>query len=588
MFKSRGQKKDKSPEPARTSEKTVREQSVHGRNQEIEISLVKSGFARKGDLIAVVHPPVHGKEGRNVHGEPIPAKQVKIPSLIAGMNVRVKNVTSYFMNVNGIVEVMKDSEGCYRISGKLYRHGGFGIDLSDDEMTAFLTVTPSFGGAPAATVEEVLDQCRDMGISVGVNETSIRKTVVEANEKKNTVENVPIAQGKNPVHGEDGTFEYRVRLASGSRFALKADGRIDFKDSDLITRVKKDELIAVRRRAQEGVENGKTVRGGVIKAAKGQDVDVEAGTNIRVEEKDGVFNYYSRIDGQLLIHENILSVEPLMVIKGDVGPETGNIDFNGSLAVLGNINDGYRVRAGKDITVQGNVGSAYLQSGGSIMIKNGVIGKYKGLVSAKGDITFKFAENSNIQAVGDMIIQRAALNCKLLAGGRVISTEEKGHVVGGEIKARGGLEVKVLGNDSEAKMSVAVGTDFFLENRIIEMRQKVETYEQSLGRFELLLGKLKRAEESCGELSDSLKNVYTEARKKSTIIKLTIDNLKKKERDFFIQFNEIQDSEVVVYESLHKGVKIQFGKAGYEPETTRMAVKVFYDHTYRKIAVANL
>ena len=588
MFKSRGRKKEKSSEPAAVREKTIREQSVPEQNQEIEKSLVKSGFARKGDLIAVIHPPVLGKEGRNVNGEPIPAKQVKIPSLIARNNVKVKNVTSYFMNVNGIVEVMKDSRGCYHISGKLYRRGSFGIDLSDDEMTAFLTVTPSFGGARAATVAEVLDQCRAMGISVGLNETSIRKAVVEANEKKSTVENVPIAQGKKPVHGEDGTFEYRVRLASGSRFALKADGRTDFKDSDLITRVKKDEPIAVQRRAQEGVENGKTVRGEVLKAAKGQDVDVKAGTNVRVEEKDGMYNYYSEIDGQLLTHGNILSVEPLMVIKGDVGLETGNIDFDGSLAVLGNINDGYSVRAGKDITVQGNVGSAYLQSGGSIMIKNGVIGKYKGLVSAKGDITFKFAENSNIQAVGNIIIQRAALNCMLLAGGKVISTEEKGQVVGGEIKAKGGLEVKVLGNDSEAKMSVAVGTDFFLENRIIELKQKVESYEQSLGRFELLLGKLNRAEESCGELSERLKNAYQEARKKSTIIKLAINNLKKKERDYFIQLNEIQDSEVVVYESLHKGVKIQFGKANYEPETTRMAVKVFYDRTYRKIAVANL
>lgn len=585
MFKPREKKKEKrrTPEPI-----PVREKIVPGPQVEIKRETVKHGFARKGDLIAVIHPPVSGKDGKNILGEPIPAKKSEVPRLIAGRNVKVEKGTSYFMGVDGMVVVQKDNQGNYYIHGKIYRHGRFSIDLSNDEMAAFLTVMPPIGGARAVTPEEVLDACSAMGISVGVNEALVRKTVEEANEQRDTIENVTIAEGETAVHGEDGSFEYRVRLASGSRMEYKEDGRTDFKEYDVITRIKKDELIAVQKRAQEGVKEGKTVTGETLKAIKGRDVTMGAGKNVRVEEEDGVVSYYAEIDGQLLTRGNTLSVEPLMIVRGDVGPKTGNIDFDSHVVVQGNVNDSYCVRAGKDIKVMGNVGSAYLQSGGSIIIKNGVIGKYRGLVSAEGDVTLKFAENSNIQAAGNIVIQRAALNCELLAGGKVISTQEKGQVVGGEIKVKGGLEVKILGNESENKMSVHVGTDFFLENSVKDVKLKAEKYEQALGKLELLLQKLKKAQDLHGELPERLRNSYDEARRKSTVIKLAVDNLRKKERDFLIRLSEIEDSEVTVYENLHRGVRIYFGTAYYEPETTRRAVRVYYNHTYRKVETAKI
>jgi uncharacterized protein (DUF342 family) len=583
MLKSQSKKKGNIPKSTKISDKTVAIPKV-----EIERQLVKRGFARKGELIAVIHPPVLGRDGKNVLGEPISAKKVDVPRLIAGRNVKVEKGTSYFIVVDGMVEVQKDDRGNYYIHGKLYRYGSFSIDLSDDEMAAFLTVVPPVGGARPVTAQEVLDQCGVMGISVGLNETAVKRTVNEANEQKRTIDSVTIAQGEEPIHGEDASFEYRVRLASGSRFEIREDGRTDFKEHDLITNVKKDQLIAVMKRPQEGVKDGRTVMGEVLKAVRGRDVEMGVGKNVRVEEENGIVNYYSLVDGQLLTHRNTLTVEPVMVVKGDVGPKTGNIDFNGFVIIHGNVNDNYRVRAGEDITVQGNVGSAYLHSGGSIVIKNGVIGKYKGLVSAEGDITLKFAENSNIQALGNIVIQRAALNCKLLAGGKVISTQEKGQVVGGEIKAKSGLEVKILGNESENNMSVQVGTDFFLETCIKDIKDKVGKYEKALSKLDLLLDKLRREEELQGELPDRLKTVHSEARKKSTIIKLAIDNLQKKERDCLVKLNEIEDSEVVVSENLHKGVKIQFGAASYEPEATKRAVKVYYNRKYRKVDIARL
>lgn len=567
--------------------------AVHNRNvtentKEIERTPVRQGFAKKGDLIAVIHPPLLGKEGKSVLGEPLPAREVKTPRLIAGRNVKVIKGTSYFMGVDGMVELFKDNKGNYYVSGRLYRHGKFEIDLSDDEMKAYLTVLPPLGGARPITAEAVLERIASMGLKVGLNEDAVRRALDEAETEKTTVERFPIASGKNPVHGADASFEFRVRLASGSRLSLKEDGRTDFKDYDLITRVKKDELIAVMKKPGGGYSDGQTVKGEKVRARSGEAVSVTAGRNVRVEEKEEEAYYFSEIDGQLLSRDKSISVEPLMTVRGDVGPKTGNIDFDGTLLIQGNVNDNYRVRAGKDVTILGNVGSAYIQSGGSIVVKNGVIGKYKGLLSAGRNVTLKFAENSNILAKGSIIIQRAALNCRLTAGERVISTLEKGQVVGGEIKARRGLEVKILGNESEHRISVHAGVDFLLENSLKETKEKRATYEQSLQKLQILMDKIKRAEEVQGGLTDRLKAAYEEARKKRMIIMLAVENLKNKEKDFLVRLSEIEDVEVRALEYLHKGVKVYFGQASYEPEVTKRAVSIRYNREYRRVEVSNL
>ncbi|MBN2322663.1 MAG: DUF342 domain-containing protein [Spirochaetes bacterium] len=568
-----------SPAPDRT---------VTQKASEIVRTPVRHGFAKKGDLIAVIHPPISGKDGKNVLGEPIPARRVETPRLIAGRNVKVEKGSSYFMAVDGMVELLKDNRGNYYISGRLYRHGKFEIDLSDDEMEAYLTVIPPLGGARPVTTEMVLDRCASMGITVGMDEEAVRRVVDKANDDKETAERVLIASGEKPVHGSDRVFEYKVRLASGSKLELKEDGRTDFKEYDLITRVKKDDLIAVVTRPKTKMRDGQTVKGETVRAQSGRSVEVSAGRNVRVEEDEEEIRYYSEIDGQLLTRDKGVSVEPLMTVRGDVGPKTGNINFDGTLLIQGNVNDNYEVRAGKDITIQGNVGSASIRSGGNIIVKNGVIGKYKGLISAAGDVTLKFTENTNILAAGDIIIQRAALNCRLVSGGRVISTLEKGQIVGGEIKARGGLEVKILGNESENRMSVHTGIDFLTENRLKEITQKREKYEQSQQKLTLLLDRIKRAEEEQGLLPDRLKTAYEEARKKRAIITLAVDNLKKKEKDCIVRLSEIGDAEVRVLEYLHKGVKVFFGTTSYEPETTKRAVRVYYNREYRRVEVSNL
>ena len=543
------------------------------------------GFARNGSLVATLSPAVPGKSGKDVLGNDIPPEQVKEVRLIAGKNIRVERGTQYFMGIDGKVEVLRDKQGSYYIQGTPYRNGSCNVKITEDEMSAYITIIPPLGGGRNVEMGDAILALQKKGVVFGIREAAVREAVERCIREGVVVENIAVAEGERPVHGENGRIEFKVVRASGSRVSYLDDGRVDYKDQDLITNVKKDQLLVVVKKAKRGLKDGHTVTGKIIKAQAGRDAVMGAGNNVRVEDIGGELHFISTIDGQLLARGREISVEPVLVIDGDVGPETGNIEFNGIVNVNGNVSDTYNVYAGKDIIISGNVGNSIVRSEGNIVVKNGVIGKNRGLVWAKGDVDVKFAENANILAGGNITIKRAALNCRLTAGNRIIATQEKGQIIGGEIRAKRGLEVKVLGNELEHAMDVYVGTDFSLLEGLKEIRNKINNYETALRKLSLVIDKIEKMNPDPAKLPENISKIYGDVRKKAAAAKIAIAELKKRESAVMMELEKVLKSDVIVHESLFRGVKIYFGKSLYEPEDTKTRVRVFYDEKYRKISV---
>jgi uncharacterized protein (DUF342 family) len=548
-------------------------------------TLVKTGFARQGDLIAMVHTPVLGKEGRTVLGEIIPVEKVSEPRLVAGKNVIIDKGTQYIMKTTGAVEVCKDQKGTHYISGKLYRHGEFRVYISDDEMNATLSVTPPMGGAKPVVLEDILRQCEEQGILYGLKKEIIEETTSKVCEDRMAVSDVIIAEGDLPVEGKDGEIEFKVVRASGSTVAIRDDGGVDYKSQDRVTNVKKDQLIAVVIKERPGERDGHTVRGEVLPANSGTTVDFEIGNNIRIEDKGSSIEYYSTINGQLLSTGAWISVEPVLTIEGDIGPKTGNISFNGVVYIKGSIKDNYQVLSKKDIVVEGNIGNCIVKADRNLIVRNGIVGKGKGFVDAGVDVTVKFAENSNIRAGANIYIQRAALNCTLTVGSRIISLKEKGAIIGGDIRAKEGIEVKVLGNESEHRMNVRVGSDFILEESMEELVRKRRKFEEALRKIALLLDKLKKVSQDPLGLPQNLKKLYAESMKKGTIAKVAIGELNKKQSQLLVNLEKVYDAEIKVRDRMHRGVKVHIGKMSFEIENAQTNVRLYYDKNLEKIAV---
>jgi uncharacterized protein (DUF342 family) len=549
---------------------------------------VGKGYARKGALIARVTHAIQSRDGKNLFGETVPAEKVYQPRLVAGSNIRVEQGSSYYMGVDGVVELYRDDRGVHYVSARMYREGGFTVSVSDDEMEATLTVVPPVGGAGAVTREQVMSECTRKGIVFGLDREAVDEAVGRASEGGGEVKDVVIARGERPVDGNDGSFVLKASLASGTPFKLMENGRVDFREHDRITNVDQGQLIAVVKKAMNGVKDGCTVRGAVIKAAGGREVDLEVGNNIMVEDRGRELHFRSAIGGQLLLKGRFISVEPVLQIGGDVGPATGNVEFDGNVEIKGSVQDNFRVVAKKRVTIDGNVGCSVVKAGEDLIVRNGVVGKNRARMLSKGNITVKFAENAVLSASGSIYIQRAALNCELTAGERVICTTEKGQIIGGRVRAKKGVEVRTLGNDSEHKMDVCIGSDFFLENTLSALRDTKKKYEEGVSNMVLILEKLKKVQENPADLPEKLQRVYVEARKKRALLSAALQNIARREQQIESRLGECWEAEVIVHDSLYRGVRIYFGDSTtgnpfLEPEETRKGVRVYFDRTYGRM-----
>jgi len=156
------------------------------------------------------------------------------------------------------------------------------------------------------------------------------------------------------------------------------------------------------------------------------------------------------------------------------------------------------------------------------------------------------------------------------------------------LKAGDGIEVKTLGNESEHRMEVHAGSDFSVEEKIEMIQEKTQKYERALKKIMLVLDKLKKVSPDPEGLPENLRALYGETRKKATIAKIAVTELMKKQRALSDSFNEIKSAEVLVRDTLYRGVKIFFGKHTYEPETRETKVKITYNHESDKVEVSRL
>ena len=149
----------------------------------------------------------------------------------------------------------------------------------------------------------------------------------------------------------------------------------------------------------------------------------------------------------------IIGVGKQLIINGDVGPETGSITFDGSVAVYGTVLAGFSVNATGDISIEGNEGitnAKEIQSSeGDIYIKGGIFGGGLTIVEAQGNIFVKHANNCKLYGK-EVHVGLYLLGTEVIAES-VFIDKNKGKIIGGEIEALYKIECAFAGNSHERK-----------------------------------------------------------------------------------------------------------------------------------------
>ena len=457
------------------------------------------------------------------------------------------------------------------------------IRLDEKKMNARIDCFPGRGGGRPLSAEFIRDELGHHDIVYGIKEDVLAATVAESASKRAPVKDILIAAGTLPVPEKPGPVEYKFdSRAKEYDFNILPDGRIDYRKSKNILTAVKDQHLARIGAAIPGVP-GRTVCNDLISPPDpGSKLPaLVAGNGVRVSD-DGR-EFFAEISGCILHNGSVLEVVNTYVVDGDVDFATGNIFFNGNVIVCGTVLDGFEIKADGDIVVSKIVESANLTAGRDVIVKGGVLGRGKGLVSAGRDIRIGYAQNARLEAQGNIYIGNYAANSYIATAKQLIMQDMRGAVIGGEVFALGGIDVKVLGSENGIKTGVEAGTDFLVMRTVKEMDGVIAFCEENIRKIDdslkFLNMKLDPGEPIPQALRQPMKKAMTKRRdleKRKTMVGVKKSDLQKNSMEKGPCFIKVKDT-------CYTDVKIRIKELFTNVAMARQRVRFFCDERLKEI-----
>ena len=345
------------------------------------------------------------------------------------------------------------------------------IDASKDKMEGTVVFAePEFGGVYLNT-SQIISELNKFGINYGINQEEIDKIVAKGHAK-HFGQRYLVAEGSPPVHGTDGELIYNFDISGDSNHPkILADGTVDYKQIDYFTPISRGEVLAYRTDPTEG-NAGSDIFSRPVPQKPGKIAPkLSKGKNVEISEDEMTLT--AKMSGQLVVSGKTLSISPVLDIKGDVGYETGNINFEGSVNIAGSVISGFSVEAQGNIEVKGVVEAAHLKADGAINLYGGIQGRFKGRIESGGSVFTKFAQNARIIAEGN-VVSNALLHCNVTCNSSVLLEGDNCFIAGGTIFAAEEIRAKTIGSYMGVRTEVKVSGNPEIANRYEYVKKEYE------------------------------------------------------------------------------------------------------------------
>lgn len=347
-----------------------------------------------------------------------------------------------------------------------------GISVSSDEMEAYIIYDEKLTKMSRADLIKAL---RRKGIVKGIDEAAITRILSGEAE---TDKPVLVAQGRPPVKGKDGWYEYFFRTEVARTPKQLEDGSVDYQSVEWFEIVRENQKVVEYHKAQDGV-TGFTVKGTLLPALKGKELEILRGSGYRLTDDGNV--YIAAMDGRIELRGTQLVITRMFIFD-EITTATGNVDVDGNAYVRGNVGSGTKIKATGDVVIDGFIEGAVIESGANIFLRSGVNASGLGYLRAEGDVAGSFFEAATVWAGGD-IRANYSLDSELHAKGRLRLSGEKGSVIGGRADAAKGIAVYKAGNSAGVPTYLHFGVTDEMKRRAQDLEEKIEEINHELEVF---------------------------------------------------------------------------------------------------------
>ncbi|WP_026508742.1 DUF342 domain-containing protein [Butyrivibrio sp. MC2013] len=414
---------------------------------------------------------VHSKAGTGV---------IVYPPTDGGVDVTTGEITRYLekhkigydvIQIDKAVKEKKAKEEYFTVNKTNPISESYTLDVSKDLMTVTLRFYAPSQGANLTDSKEVFNELNLKKIKYGVNNEAIEGFF----KNREYCTDIEIAKGKPPREGKDAEISYHFSTTRHPHPEMNADGSVDYHNLNLVNHCKKGDVLATLTPADMG-DPGVNVYGNPMKPKPVKIKHLHFGNNIELSEDK--LTITSMVDGHVSLQDGKVMVSNVLNLQ-NVDASTGNIDYDGSVIVEGDVTSGFSIKAGGNIEIKGNIEGAFLEAGNDIVMERGINGAGGGTVKAGGNVISKFIENTNV-AAGASVTAESILHSKIEAGTEVNVSGVKGFIVGGNVIAGEKVETKILGGEMGTTTRIDVGADPQLKARIRDTMQIVHESQKNL------------------------------------------------------------------------------------------------------------
>ncbi len=444
----------------------------------------KIGFINEGKQILSLSKNEAGAPGFDVFGKQIPPVPGLCPTIKAYDNIRFSNDTATPLS-DGIV-LYKEADNVHYLRALPYRDAEVQVKIAPDILSVAVSLFPQLGLGIELKQELVLAALKAAGVVNGILEEEIKVAIAQAGTGF-PIEDRVVARGKNARAPGSRRVEWKVQMATGKGVTLNAAGQADYRNQDRITTVKEGDLVALLQKTTDPGEAGMDVKGKKIeipKADADQNLSFDASLREEPSESPDTIKLVAARAGELRFEKNALSIVQNFNVKGNVDMKVGNLRFPGDVTVSGSVCSGFMLVSSGSVTIGEGVDAALVSAEGMVRMGLGVKGQGKGTIRARKGIELLFAEHANLFAVEDIKIKNGCVSCNVKTNAKLQLLTDKGHLLGGRVRAKGGVEVQNLGSDSNIATSISFGQDYLVFDLVEAEQKEIDKIKAALLEYE--------------------------------------------------------------------------------------------------------
>jgi uncharacterized protein (DUF342 family) len=392
--------------------------------------------------------------------------------------------------------------------------GSVEIEIARDAMSAELIAYPAGERGEMPTEEFIVNLIDRKKITFGIDEEGLKYFIKELSCITSRASFI-VAEGLKPIKGNDGRIEFCFNTDSSPTPSINQDGSVDYKNINIVTAVGTGATLAKLHPPQSGMP-GMDIFGRPLPALKGNPVMLPVGSNTAIP-KDDQTTLISVIDGIPNYDGSAVNVSEGYAIPGDVDYSTGNIHYDNTVTVKGDVKSGFDVTCGGDLQVNGLIEDCKITTNGNVLCKYGFVGTGKGIIEAKGDVNLLYIKNQTIISEGSVNIAKESINSNIIAHKSINVYGQRLSVAGGKLISMGAIVVKAVGNISGIQTTLQIDPDPLLTK---ELENTQASYEQH--------------SENINKIAQTLKNIPPDKRNDKELVfklKSTIDKLKQQQLD---------------------------------------------------------